>query len=128
MSVGIVIVTHGDTGASLIEEASFILGDPGDIRFVSFNRSEALDSSASEIRSSIEQAETGDGVLVLADLIGASPSNLTAALIEDYKAIMVTGINLAMLVSVLNYRDKPLEILVKKAFDAGSRSIKIIQK
>ena len=57
------------------------------------------------IRSSIERADSGDGVLVLTDLMGASPSNLVAELLEDYHALMVTGVNLGMLIRVCNYRD-----------------------
>jgi PTS system ascorbate-specific IIA component len=129
MSVGIVIVTHGKTGQSLIEEANFVLGqDLNDIFFVTFKRSEDINSNVSQIRSSIEKADAGDGVVVLTDLMGASPANLVADVLEEYKAVMVTGVNLGMLVSVLNYRNKTLELAARKAVEAGRRSVKIFQK
>ena len=129
MSVGIVIVTHGKTGESLIEEADFVLGQGlGDIFFVEFRQSEDRDSNVSQIRSSIEKADTGDGVVVLTDLMGASPANLVADVLEEYKAVMVTGVNLGMLVSVFNYRSKTLELVARKAVEAGRRSVKIFQK
>jgi PTS system ascorbate-specific IIA component len=129
MSVGIVIVTHGKTGQSLIEEANFVLGqDLNDIFFVAFKRSEDINSNVSQIRSSIEKADAGDGVVVLTDLMGASPANLVADVLEEYKAVMVTGVNLGMLVSVLNYRNKTLELAARKAVEAGRRSVKIFQK
>jgi mannose/fructose-specific phosphotransferase system component IIA len=66
MSVGIVIVTHGKTGKSLIQEAGFVLGKAmDDILFVEFNHSQDLSSNVSEIRSSIAKADSGNGVLVL---------------------------------------------------------------
>ena len=129
MSVGIVIVTHGKTGESLISEADFVLGQVlDDILFVAFNQAEDLPGAVLEIRSSIERADTGAGVVVLTDLMGASPSNLVAEMLEEYHAVMVTGINLAMLLSVYNYRNETLEKVVRKAVEGGRRSVKIFQK
>ena len=129
MSVGIVIVTHGKTGESLIQEAGFVLGKAMDeILFVEFNRSEYSSGAVSEIRSSLVKADSGDGVLVLSDLMGASPSNLVAEVLEEYHAVMVTGTNLSMLICVCNYRDHSLERLVRKAVECGRRAVKIFQK
>jgi PTS system mannose-specific IIA component len=129
VSVGIVIVTHGKTGQSLIEEANFVLGqDLDDIFFVAFKQSDDINGNVSQIRSSIEKADTGDGVVVLTDLMGASPANLVADVLEEYTSVMVTGVNLGMLVSVLNYRSKTLELVARKAVEAGRRSVKIFQK
>jgi len=129
MSVGIVIVTHGNTGESLIEEAEFILGkELDDVFFVEFNRSKDLSSGVQKIRSSIAKADSGAGVLVLTDLMGASPSNLVADVLEEYHAVMVTGVNLGMLIRVCNYRDDPLGLVVRKAVEGGRRAVKIFQK
>jgi PTS system mannose-specific IIA component len=129
MSVGIVIVTHGKTGESLIEEAGFVLEEElDDIFFVSINQAEDLVSGVSEIRLSIEKADSGEGVLVLTDLMGASPANLVNNVLEDYHAVMVTGINLGMLIRVCNYSDKTLELVTRKAVEGGRRAVKIFQK
>ena len=129
MSVGIVIVTHGKTGQTLIKEAGFVLGmELDDILFIEFNRSENSVSDVSKIHSSITRADSGDGVLVLTDLMGASPSNLVADVLEEYHAVMVTGINLGMLIRVCNYRDRTLELVVRKAVEGGRRAVKIFQK
>ena len=129
MSVGIVIVTHGKTGESLIQEAGFVLGKAmDDILFVEFNRSEDLSGNISEIRTSIATADSGDGVIVLSDLMGASPSNLIADVLEEYHAVLVTGINLGMLIRVCNYRDKTLELVARMAVEGGRRAVKIFQK
>ena len=129
MSVGIVIVTHGNTGQTLIKEAGFVLGMAlDDILFIEFNRSENSVSEVSKIHSSITRADSGDGVLVLTDLMGASPANLIADVLEEYHAVMVTGINLGMLIRVCNYRDQTLERVVRKAVEGGKRAVKIFQK
>jgi len=129
MSVGIVIVTHGKTGESLIQEAGFVLGKAmDDILFVEFNRLEDVSDNISEIHSSIAKADSGNGVIVLTDLMGASPSNLVADVLEEYKAVMVTGVNLGMLIRVCNYRNKTLELVVRKAVEGGRLAVKIFQK
>jgi PTS system mannose-specific IIA component len=129
MSVGIVIVTHGKTGESLIQEAGFVLEKAmDDILFVEFNRLENVSDNISEIHSSMAKADSGNGVIVLTDLMGASPSNLVADVLEEYKAVMVTGVNLGMLIRVCNYRDKTLELVVRKAVEGGRLAVKIFQK
>jgi len=129
MSVGIVIVTHGKTGESLIQEAGFVLGKAmDDILSLEFNHSEDLSGNISEIRTSIATADSGDGVIVLSDLMGASPSNLITDVLEEYHAVLVTGINLGMLIRVCNYRDKTLELVARMAVEGGRRAVKIFQK
>ena len=129
MSVGIVIVTHGSTGASLIQMAEFILGESmAEIRFVPFRQSGDKLTTAEDVAQAMTAANSGQGVLVLTDLIGASPSNLVARQLEANDAVMVTGLNLAMLMSVWNYRGQPLGSLARKAVDSGRRSVKIFQQ
>ena len=126
MSTGIVIVTHGDIGEALRSEAEFITGESlASVACISFDGSEGDTAS---IAASIEQADTGDGVLVLADLIGASPANQVEVLLEAFDSTMVTGVNLAMLLCAWANRDMPLSKLTRKAVDCGRRSTKIFQK
>jgi len=128
VTVGIVIVTHGATGGSLVEVAEFLLGESlAEIRFVPFRQSGDKTTTVDDVRNALAAANAGDGVLVLTDLIGASPSNLVAAQLEEYGAVMVTGLNLAMLMSVWNYRNQPLGSLARKAVESGRRSVKIFQ-
>ena len=129
MSVGFVIVTHGGTGASLIEEAGFIMGRQLDgIEVVSYNQSEDHTAGVVAIHSAIEKADKGDGVLIMTDLIGSSPSNRVSVLLEHFDAVMVAGVNLPMLVAVWNYRKQPLGLVARKAVDGGRKGIKIVQK
>lgn len=129
MSVGIVIVTHGSTGASLIQMAEFILGESmAEIRFVPFRQSGDKITTADDVTQAMKAANSGEGVLVLTDLIGASPANLVARQLDANDAVMVTGLNLAMLMSVWNYRGQPLDSLARKAVDSGRRSVTIFQQ
>lgn len=129
MSIGIVIVTHGMTGASLLEVAEFILGEEmSEIYFVPFRQSGDNVTTIGEVETAMAAADSGEGLLVLTDLIGASPSNLVAERLEAHAGVMVTGLNLAMLVSVWNYRKQPLGQVARKAVEAGRRGVKIFQE
>ena len=122
---GLVIVTHGQIGRSLIDVAEFILDQTLDtVRFVSFKQSQMEKTGDDEISKAIESADQGLGVLVMTDIGGASPCNYVARLLPQPKVAMVTGINLAMLIRVWNYRNKPLRELVKLAMEGAIRDIK----
>ena len=124
MSVGIVIVTHGQTGESLVRNAEFILGKSLDrIHCVQFRQSGEQPTGNDELKQAITQSDLGEGVLILTDLLGASPANRVTDLLIDYNAAMVTGINLAMLIRVWNYRGTSLESLVDKAVQGGRRGV-----
>jgi PTS system ascorbate-specific IIA component len=128
MSVGILIITHGGTGAALIEEAGFVLGQAlENVNCLALNQSGDLPASLKHIRAAMEQSHTENGLLVLTDLLGASPANLVAEILDEYHAIMVTGINLGMLIRVCNYRDNPLELVARKAVGGGRSAVKIFQ-
>ena len=129
MSVGIVIVTHGATGRALLEVAEFILGESIDeIRFVPFRQSGDDMTTSEQVGAALAEVDGGDGILVLTDLIGASPSNLVAGRLEAHNGVMVTGLNLPMLMCVWNYRKQPLGSLARKAVDGGRRGVKIFQE
>ena len=67
----------------------------------------------------VEKLNTGDGVIVLSDMYGASPCNLVTKLLAPAHVEGVAGVNLPMLVRVLNYRDKPIKVCVEKALSGG---------
>ena len=129
MSVGLVIVTHGKTAESLVAEAEFVIGQPLEqVWHIAFDHSDGHRDELVQIHAAIEAADSGDGVLVLTDLIGASPSNRVSVLLEHFNAVMVTGVNLAMLLCAWANRGMPLGKLTRKAVECGQRSVKIFQK
>jgi len=128
MSVGILLVTHGSTAESLVEEAAFVLGQPLERVFAMEFMHSTNATRIDDILSRIRQADDGDGVLVLTDLMGASPANMVSEALEQCHAVMVTGVNLAMLIRAFNYRDQTLELVVQKAVDGGKSAVRIFQK
>ena len=128
MSVGVVVITHGQIGAAIIKAAEFILECSLEgICLVQFTQSGAHPTGHGELKAAIDQSDEGDGVLVLTDLLGASPANLVSGLMPEIRATAVTGINLAMLLRVWNYRDLPIDKLAQKAVTGGKRGIEAIE-
>jgi PTS system mannose-specific IIA component len=128
MSVGILIITHGKTADSLLEEACFVHGENLDRVFSLEFMHSRNPTRIEQILSRIGQADSGDGVLVLTDLMGASPANMVSEALQDCHGVMVTGVNLAMLIRAYNYRDQPLEQVARKAVEGGKRAVEIFEK
>lgn len=126
MSVGLVIVTHGQIGHALIEAAEFILDRSlQSVRCVAVTQSGAEMPDEASMREVIRGADQGDGVLILTDLACASPSNIAEQQLPSCPATVVSGINLPMLLRVWNYRDEPLEQLAERACQGGLKGIGI---
>jgi len=129
---GLVVVTHGTIGQAMIEVAEFILGQTlDDVRFVPFQQSSMAETGDAEILQAVRLADQGQGVLVMTDICGASPYNTVAGNISrlgsEQNVVMTCGLNLAMLIRVWNYRDRPPADLAKLASDGAVRDIRECQ-
>lgn len=127
MSVGLLIITHDEIGEALYEAATAVIGcSPLRTRIlsVSFHDSpEQLDAIAQSI---IEETDSGDGILILTDMYGATPSNI-ACKFTQYPVAVVAGINLPMLIRVLNYPTLNLQELTEKAISGGQDGVILCQ-
>jgi PTS system ascorbate-specific IIA component len=120
MSVGILVVTHDDIGRSLLESAHVALANsPLPTRTVSASRDCDPEALLNRAREAVEELDSGQGVLVLTDLYGATPSNIAARLLDSRQLRIVTGVNLPMLIRVLNYPHLDLDALTRKAVTGG---------
>ncbi len=124
MSVGLLLITHGDIGANLLFTATRILGGscPVASRALAVTDETQRDALMAEALRLSREVDSGDGVLVLADLYGSTPANIACSLQEGAGAIqIIAGLNLPMLVRALNYASLPLAELALKA-EAGGRA------
>lgn len=125
MSVGLLLVAHGDMGAELIRVARSLLGElPLAIEAVSMPNDCDSGAALELARQLVAQLDQGDGVLILTDLYGATPSNICGRLetLGDHTR-RVSGLNLPMLVRVFNYADQPLAELAQTALSGGRSGI-----
>ena len=125
--VGILIVAHNHIGDEMLKCAESMMGKqleyikslaiPGNLT------PDQLGSYADQIKTSIDSLESGDGVLILTDIVGATPCNLAHYFAADHNVKIISGLNLSMLIRIINYSDQPLELLAKIGIVGATKGI-----
>jgi mannose PTS system EIIA component len=125
--VGIVIVTHSKLGDALIEAAEFILGSkPEATVAVSVDLKENAEKLREKIDTAIKKVRQPSGVLILTDMFGGTPSNLSYSFLEEGKIEVISGVNLPILIKATNIRqEKELGELATTLETFGKRSISL---
>jgi len=124
MSVGLLLLSHQGFASNLLETAKNMLGIcPLNIRILEVPLDASLEDTQQQAQDYIRQLNQGDGVLILTDLYGGTPSNIGHVIIDQVNIKMVSGLNLPMLVKVLNYADADLEEIAGKAKSGGQDGI-----
>ncbi|HET7062467.1 MAG TPA: PTS fructose transporter subunit IIA [Nitrosospira sp.] len=118
--IGILIISHGNLGDSLIRCANHVMPEkPERLASLSITVRDDPDVSVRDARVLIEQLDQGEGVLILCDICGATPCNVASRLISPGKVECLAGVNLPMLVRALTYRREALAVTLDKAFNGG---------
>ena len=125
--IGIVIVTHSQLGDALIEAAEFIIGNrPDALESVSIDLSENAEVLRARIAEGIKKVKSEDGVLILTDMFGGTPSNLSYSFLEEGRIEVISGVNLPILVQAANTRSKKdLSTLAVDLEEFGKKSISL---
>lgn len=125
MSVGVLLMTHEAMGAALVGAARHVLGKlPLDLDVIEVEASADPDSTLSEAARQARGLDKGEGVLVLTDLYGATPCNVARRLPAlGLNMHCVSGLNLPMLLRVLNYPEQSLDELAQTAASGGRGGI-----
>ena len=122
--IGILLVSHGAFGESLIHCASHVLGKrPLYVRQLGVTVHDDPEEILPTARDLIRFLDKGQGVLVMTDIYGATPSNIASKLLEPGRVEGIAGVNLPMLIRALTYRDEPLEMVVAKALSGGTEGV-----
>jgi PTS system mannose-specific IIA component len=109
--IGVVVVTHGQLAAELVNAAEAIVGDLPRFAAVSIGWHDDTDDAREEIRQAIARLQDGSGVLVLTDMFGGTPTNLGLSFVEPDRVEVVTGVNLPMLIKLASLRPAQPELL-----------------
>lgn len=118
--IGILIVSHGAFGETLIHCASHVLGRrPLRVRQVGITMHDDPEAILPQAQDLVRQLDSGDGVLVLTDILGATPANVATRLLVPGRVEGVSGVSLPMLVRALTYREEPLATVIEKAISGG---------
>ena len=122
--IGILIITHGTLGESLIHCASHVLNRrPLRLKQLGVTAQDDPMLLLPQARALIKELDSGEGVLILSDMYGGTPSNIAAKLVTAGKIEAVAGVSLPMLIRVLTYRDRDLQTIVTKAISGGCEGV-----
>ena len=127
--VGILLVTHNGLGDSLVDCVKHVLGEtPHNLKSLSVHASDKPQQILVEGEALIKELDTGAGVLILADVYGATPSNIGRQLCHAERVMGVAGVNLPMLLRVVRQPGKTLPELMQIAVDGGRDCIVQMEK
>jgi mannose PTS system EIIA component len=124
--VGIIVVAHGGLAQAFVETAEMIVGPTDGFKACSFAQGSDVDSLRRMLKNSIKEVNKGEGVIILTDMFGGTPSNISLSFLENGKVEVVTGVNLPMVITALTKRKgKNIVELTCLLKDAGSKNIHI---
>ena len=122
--IGVVIVTHGSLASALLNTVELIMGKQEQVQAVAFESGQAVVDLQARITQATLQVDSGDGTLILVDILGGSPYNAAAILMMEQDNIeMITGVNVPMLFEVLPVRTSKLASVVEVALGGGRDGI-----
>jgi PTS system mannose-specific IIA component len=123
--IGVVLVTHGTFGESLLKAAEMVMGPQKNCLAVGIDVDKGVDEALEGVRKAIQSLEQGKGVLALTDLFGGSPTTMSLSLMKSENLEVITGVNLPMVVAALQARSMKLPELAEKVMEAGQQGIKV---
>ncbi|MAZ44552.1 MAG: PTS fructose transporter subunit IIA [Legionellales bacterium] len=123
---GILLITHYGIGDALIEVAKSTFGEelPLQTSVLSVGHKPRISDLVDEAQRDIRQLDFGRGVLILTDMFGSTPSNISKGLVNSgHQVAVVAGLNLPMLIRLMNYPDLPLNQMAEKALSGGKDGV-----
>jgi PTS system mannose-specific IIA component len=124
--IGILLVTHGNLADEFLSAVEHVVGEQTQFQTVCIGPDDDMEERRAEIIESAKAVDSGDGVVILTDMFGGTPSNLAISVLEQGKVEVIAGVNLPMLIKLASLRAKaPLKEAVAEAQDAGRRYINV---
>ena len=126
MSIGVLIVTHYRLGEEFLQALRLIVPDAPEFHAVAVDPGQSVDRMRGAIAEALESADEGQGVLILTDMFGGTPSNISLSFLEDHAVEVVTGLNLPMLIKLATMtEEKSLDDLASFIKSYGRRNISV---
>ena len=127
--IGLVLVTHGHLADELINAMEHVVGPQDKVEAVCIGADDDIEQRRSDIISAVKAVSTKDGVVLVTDMFGGTPSNLAISIMGKSKLEVISGVNLPMLVKFASCRDKEnLEECVIKIQESGKKYINIASR
>ena len=124
--IGLVLVTHGRLAVELVSALEHVVGSQENVATVCIGPDDDMEQRRAEIMKSTKDVDDGDGVILLTDMFGGTPSNLAISIMDNRKIEVIAGVNLPMLIKLASIRDAgSLLEAATGAQDAGRKYINI---
>jgi mannose PTS system EIIA component len=124
--IGLVIVTHGGLAGEFRAALEHVVGPQEQLETISVGPDDDMERRRGEILAAVHRVDTGDGVVVLTDMFGGTPSNLSISVMDDANVEVIAGVNLPMLVKLASVRgEAKLARAVDQAKEAGRKYISV---
>lgn len=126
MNVGVLVVAHYRLGEELLQAARLIVPQAHRFRCVAIEPKQSVDEMRNAIAGELAEVDKGEGVLILTDMFGGTPSNISLSFMEEHGVEVVTGLNLPMLIKLATLREeKSLDELARFIAGYGQRNISV---
>jgi mannose PTS system EIIA component len=127
--IGLVLVTHGRLAEELIAALEHVVGPQANITAVCIGPDDDMEQRRAHILESVARAEEGNGIILLTDMFGGTPSNLAISIMDKANVEVIAGVNLPMLVKLASVRQtESLEDAAQSAQEAGRKYINIASR
>ena len=127
--IGIVLVTHGRLAEEFVTALEHVVGKQEAIRSVCIGPDDDMEMRRKEIIEAVDAVASGDGVILLTDMFGGTPSNLAISMLDQGNVEVVAGMNLPMLIKLASVREQEtLETAVAQAQESGRKYINVASK
>jgi PTS system mannose-specific IIA component len=124
--IGLVIVTHGRLAEEFVLAMEHVVGPQTAVRAVCIGPEDDMEKRRRDILNAAEAVDTGQGVILLTDMFGGTPSNLAISVMEQTRAEVIAGLNLPMLIKLASVRGREtLQSCVAHAQEAGRKYISV---
>jgi len=127
--IGLLIATHCELGRELLNAAKFIVGRIDRADSISITETTGSEEIRKLIEEKVKALDSGQGVIILTDMFGGTPSNLSLSFLKDGRVEVLTGVNLPMIIAIIQNRsDLKLSALAERAQEAGKTGISLASK
>jgi len=126
MSTAIFLITHEGIASNLLNIGKSIIQKPiHNFSFIEVPMDTETDEVIKDVEKNIEGLNLDDGIIFVTDIYGSTPANIAKKLATKYKTSLLSGVNLPMIIRLLNYRDEKKESILQKALDGACQGIHI---
>ena len=127
--IGMVLVTHGGIGVEMLAALNVIVGHQAQAQAINIGAHDDMDKCRDAILTAVKEVNSGDGVVMLTDMFGGTPSNLAIAAMPRTHAVVLAGVNLPMLIKLASTRQTmPLLDAVREAEAAARKYIQLVSE